>query len=85
MVKTECQLFAVKVRSHLVVVQILKYAQEVVKETSTAHSFLLAKQTIVQTLHLNSQFPMGVAENLLFPLVRRASSHQQNHLQILPL
>jgi hypothetical protein len=64
MVRTECQLLAVKVRSHLVVVQILKYAQEVVKETSTAHSFLLAKQTIVQGLHLNSQFPMGVAENL---------------------
>jgi hypothetical protein len=69
-VKTECQLLAVKVRSHLVVVQILKYAQEVVKETSTAHSFLLAKQTIVmqetivQALHLNSQFPMGVAKNL---------------------
>jgi hypothetical protein len=80
MVKTECQLLAVKVKSHLVVVQILKYAQEVVqilkyaqevvKETSTTHSFLLAKQTIVmqetivQALHLNSQFPMGVAENL---------------------
>jgi hypothetical protein len=63
-VKTERQLLAVKLRSHLAAMQILKYAQEVVKETSTAHSFLLAKQTIVQALHLNSQFPMGVAENL---------------------
>jgi hypothetical protein len=70
MPKTECQLLAVKLRSHLAVVQILKYAQEVVMERSTTHSFLLAKQTIVmqetivQALHLNSQSPMGVAENL---------------------
>jgi hypothetical protein len=69
-VKTKCQLLTIKVKSHLVVLQILTYAQEVVKETSTTHSFLLEKQAIVlqeiivQALHLNSQFPMGVAENI---------------------
>jgi hypothetical protein len=55
------------------------------------HSFLLGKQTIVlqgtivQTLHLKSQSPMGVAKNFLFPLIRKVSSHQHNRLQILPL
>jgi hypothetical protein len=91
MVKTECQLLAVKLRSHLAAMQILKYAQEVVMENSTTRSFLLGKQTIVlqgtivQALHLKSQSPMGVAKNFLFPLIQKVSSHQQNCLQILPL
>ncbi len=91
MVKTECQLLAVKLRSHLAAMQILKYAQEVVMENSTTRSFLLGKQTIVlqgtivQALDLKSQSPMGVAKNVIFPLIRKVSSHQQNRLQILPL
>jgi hypothetical protein len=90
-VKTECQLLAVKLRSHLAVMQILKYPQDVVMENSTTHSFLLGKQTIVlqgtivQALDLKSQSPMGAAKEFLFPLIRKVSSHQQNRLQILPL
>jgi hypothetical protein len=53
-------LLIIKVKNDLVVV----------KETSTTHSMLLTKQTIVvqktivQALHLNSQFLMSVAKNL---------------------
>ncbi len=60
--------------------QILKYAQEVVMENSTTHSFRLGKQTIVlqglqgtivQALDLKSQSPMGVAKKFLFPLIQK--------------